>query len=79
MSDYVAITAWKIDRLANILPTIYKEGFSPDSNHKAKNYTVYAEVFDVWCPAGQLSVRITDQMIIKGNVYDDWHIAPTNP
>ena len=43
------------------------------------NYTVYAEVFDVWCPAGQLSVRLTDQMTIKGNVYDDWHIAPAKP
>ena len=44
-----------------------------------KYYTVYAEVFDVWCPAGQLSVRMTDSMIIKGNVYDDWHIAPVKP
>lgn len=37
----------------------------------------YVEVFDVWCPAGQLSVRLTDQIFINGNVYDDWHIAPT--
>ena len=44
-----------------------------------KNYTVYVEVFDVWCPAGQLSVRLTDQIFINGNVYDDWHIAPTKP
>lgn len=43
------------------------------------NYTVYAEVFDVWCPAGQLSVRLTNQIYIKGNVYDDWHIAPAKP
>lgn len=43
------------------------------------NYTIYAEVFDVWCPAGQLSIRLTDQMVIKGNVYDDWHIAPVKP
>lgn len=47
----------------------------PDDSY----YTVYAEVFDVWCPAGQLSVRLTDQMIIKGNVYDDWHVAPEKP
>ncbi len=39
LSDNVAVTAWKIDRLANILPIIYKEGFSPDSNHKANYYT----------------------------------------
>ena len=44
-----------------------------------KYYTVYAEVFDVWCPAGQLSMRLTDRIIIKGNVYDDWHVGPTKP
>ena len=44
-----------------------------------KNYTVYAEVFDVWCPAGQLTAKLTDSIVIKGNVYDDWHVAPTNP
>lgn len=43
------------------------------------NYTIYAEVFDVWCPAGQLSIRLTDQISIKGNVFDDWHIAPIKP
>lgn len=42
------------------------------------SYIVYAEVFDVWCPAGQLSARMTDWVYIKGNVYDDWHIAPVN-
>lgn len=46
----------------------------PDRN----SYIVYAEVFDVWCPAGQLSARMTDWVYIKGNVYDDWHIAPVN-
>lgn len=47
----------------------------PDNSY----YTVYAEMFDVWCPAGQLSVRMTDTMIIRGNVYDDWHVAPVKP
>lgn len=42
-------------------------------------YTAYGEVLDVWCPAGQLSVRLTDYMTIKGNVYDDWHVAPGKP
>lgn len=44
-----------------------------------KYYTVYAEVFDVWCPAGQLSMRLTDRIMVKGNVYDDWHVGPTKP
>ena len=53
--------------------------FTPIWFPDRKNYTVYVEVFDVWCPAGQLSVRLTDQIFINGNVYDDWHIAPTKP
>lgn len=53
--------------------------FTPIWFPDRKNYTIYVEVFDVWCPAGQLSVRITDQIFINGNVYDDWHIAPTKP
>ncbi len=53
--------------------------FTPIWFPDKKNYTVYVEVFDVWCPAGQLSVRLTDQIYINGNVYDDWHIAPVKP
>ena len=53
--------------------------FTPIWFPDRKNYAVYVEVFDVWCPAGQLSVRLTDQIFINGSVYDDWHIAPTKP
>lgn len=53
--------------------------FTPIWYPDGANYTVYAEVFDIWCPAGQLSLRLTDHMKIRGNVYDDWHIAPTRP
>lgn len=53
--------------------------FTPIWFPDKKNYTIYVEVFDVWCPAGQLSVRLTDQIYINGNVYDDWHIAPVKP
>ena len=53
--------------------------FTPIWYPDNKYYTIYAEVFDVWCPAGQLSVRLTDSIKIKGNVYDDWHIAPVKP
>lgn len=52
--------------------------FTPIWFPDRKNYTVYVEVFDVWCPAGQLSVRLTDNIYIKGNVYDDWHVAPVS-
>lgn len=53
--------------------------FTPIWFPDKKNYTVFVEVFDVWCPAGQLSIKLTDQIYIKGNVYDDWHIAPVKP
>lgn len=53
--------------------------FTPIWYPDGANYTVYAEVFDIWCPAGQLSVRMIDHIKIRGNVYDDWHIAPTYP
>mgnify|MGYP006916067233 CR=1 FL=1 len=41
------------------------------------SYTPYTWVIDCWTPAGMLSVNLTDSVTIKGNVYDDWHIAKT--
>ncbi|MBR5091671.1 MAG: hypothetical protein IK093_19795 [Ruminiclostridium sp.] len=40
-------------------------------------YTVYTWALDCWTPAGMLSTNLTDSVTIKGNVYDDWHIAKT--
>ncbi len=42
------------------------------------NYTAYTWVLDCWTPAGMLSLNLTDSVNIDGNVYDDWHIAPTH-
>lgn len=53
--------------------------FTPIRFPDNTNYNVYAEVFDVWCPAGCLSQKLTDNIYIKGNVYDDWHVAPVKP
>ncbi len=53
--------------------------FTPIRFPDNTNYNVYAEVFDVWCPAGSLSQKLTDNIYIKGNVYDDWHVAPVKP
>lgn len=41
------------------------------------NYTVYTWAMDCWTPAGMLSMNLTDSVTISGNVFDDWHIAPT--
>ena len=42
------------------------------------NYTVYTWAIDCWTPAGMLSANLTDSLTIKGNVFDDWHIAPSH-
>lgn len=40
------------------------------------SYTVNTWVIDSWTPAGMLSRNLTDSLIIKGNLWSDWHIAP---
>lgn len=39
--------------------------------------TAYTWALDCWTPAGMLSLNLTDDVSIDGNVYDDWHIGPT--
>ncbi len=51
----------------HFLPIWYPDG----------NYEVYTWAMDCWCPAGMLSVNLTDSVTIKGNLYSDWHVAPT--
>ena len=46
----------------------------PDSS-----YMVNTWVIDCWTPAGMLSVNLTDSLSIRGNLWDDWHIAPLDP
>lgn len=40
------------------------------------NYTVYTYVMDCWTPDGMLSANLTSSVQIRGNLWDDWHIAP---
>ena len=42
-------------------------------------YTVNTWIIDAWTPVGMLSMNLTDSLTIKGNLWDDWHIAPLNP
>lgn len=42
------------------------------------NYKVYTWAIDCWTPAGMLSANLTDSLTIKGNVFDNWHIAPSH-
>jgi len=40
------------------------------------NYKIYAEVIDMWTPEGMLRINLVDEIIINGNLYQDWHIGP---
>lgn len=42
-------------------------------------YEVYTYLLDCWTPAGMLSANLSDYVTIKGNLWDDWHIAKANP
>lgn len=51
----------------HFLPIWYPDG----------NYEVYTWAMDCWCPAGMLSMNLTDSVTIKDNLFSDWHVAPT--
>lgn len=42
-------------------------------------YIVNTWLIDAWTPDGMLSMNLTDTLTIKGNLWQDWHIAPLNP
>lgn len=42
-------------------------------------YTPYTWLLDCWTPAGMLSINLTDSVTIRGNLWEEWHIAPANP
>lgn len=39
------------------------------------SYTPYTWLLDCWTPTGMLSANLTDTLIIRGSLWDDWHIA----
>ncbi|MBZ2175610.1 hypothetical protein K8M07_10220 [Schnuerera sp. xch1] len=42
-------------------------------------YTVNTWVIDAWTPVGMLSMNLRDTLTIRGNLWQDWHIAPLKP
>ncbi|MBU5439860.1 hypothetical protein KQI42_17735 [Tissierella sp. MSJ-40] len=42
-------------------------------------YMVNTWLIDAWTPDGMLSINLTDSLTIKGNLWQDWHIAPLKP
>ncbi|MEG3006737.1 MAG: C-type lectin domain-containing protein [Oscillospiraceae bacterium] len=53
------------DAKVHFLPLWY-----PDSGYK-----VYVEMRDCWTPIGELKQSLTDNINIKGSIYDDWYVA----
>ena len=43
------------------------------------SYTVNTWLIDCWTPAGMLSMNLTDSLTIRGNLWQDWHIAALKP
>jgi len=39
-------------------------------------YTVNTWVADSWTPVEMLSMNLTDRLTIRGNLWQDWHVAP---
>lgn len=42
-------------------------------------YTPYTWLLDCWTPAGMLSMNLKDSVTIRGNLWEEWHIAPAKP
>ena len=43
------------------------------------SYTPHTWLIDSWTPDGMLSLNLTDNIPIRGSLWDDWHIAPQKP
>lgn len=48
----------------HFLPIWYPDG----------NYRLFAKVYDCWTPAGELRYKVTDNIVCKGSLWEDWHI-----
>jgi len=42
-------------------------------------YTVNTWLIDAWTPVGMLSMNLKDTLTVRGNLWQDWHIAPLKP
>lgn len=53
-------------------PTHFTPIWYPDGS-----YTPYTWLLDCWTPAGMLSMDLTDSVRISGDLWEEWHIAPS--
>ena len=55
------------DRPTHFTPIWYPDG----------SYTPYTWLLDCWTPMGMLSMNLTDSVRIAGDLWEEWHIAPS--
>ena len=55
------------DRPTHFTPIWYPDG----------SYTPYTWLLDCWTPVGMLSMNLTDSVRISGDLWEEWHIAPS--
>lgn len=53
-------------------PTHFTPIWYPDGS-----YTPYTWLLDCWTPVGMLSMNLTDSVRISGDLWEEWHIAPS--
>ncbi len=54
-------------------PTHFTPIWYPDGS-----YTPYTYLLDCWTPTGMLSMNLTDTVTVRGDLWEEWHVAPTN-
>ena len=55
------------DRPTHFTPIWYPDG----------SYTPYTWLLDCWTPTGMLSMNLADSVRIAGDLWEEWHIAPS--
>ena len=55
-------------------PTHFSPIWMPDGPYEVNTWLI-----DVWTPVGMLSENLTDELTVRGSLWDDWHVAPKTP
>lgn len=55
-------------------PTHFTPIWMPDGAYKVNTWLI-----DVWTPVGMLSMNLTDELTVRGSMWDDWHAGPIKP
>ena len=67
LKDFFRCLLYTSNRRTHFTPIWYPDG----------NYTPYTWLLDCWTPTGMLSMNLTDSVRITGDLWEEWHIAPS--